>query len=482
MKELHKGLVLGWLIALILGIPAPASGQAVPDAWPLYDLNMRTGPGTGYASITQLAPQTGLILEARNANTAWVLGHTLDGRYRGWVATLYLGYRDGFSPTGLPMSSEIVTAAAPPAPAESAAPEGVTAMTAYNNVNVRRGPGTGYGSLGHLQPGMVFMIEARSSQATWLLGHTSDGALRGWASSSYLALQTGTAATLPVSEEVIAGPAAVAAPAAAPSTSGARPQYGLPDVSGIDLNSYPVIPAVTNSVYQIAAVGRARGMNPHVVGKAGDCGTDSPDFLGPFFWGPYDLGNYGYLQGVINHFGESLAYASQAAGTGFVADAVIDPQWANPTVCRPQESALQCEIRLHKPGVIVIMFGLTDLQRRTPAQFYSDLRTVVDQSIDAGVIPVLSTFPRYLAFPEESVLFNQIVVRVALDYDLPLINFWRAMEPLPNHGMMEDGTHMTMYTVGGAGYLVDANLQYGFALRNLVTLQTLDVIWQAALR
>ncbi len=486
MSALPKLLIVGLLAVLILMVAIPATAQDGPDAWPTYNLYMRSGPDSTYAEVTLLAPQTGLILEARNADTSWVLGHTADRVWRGWIAALYLSYRDGFSPAILPLSSEVVSLTAPVPTAVFAGSVSVGSgennivMTAYNNVNVRRGPGTSYGVVGHLQPGMSFVAEGVSANGAWILGHLPDDTLRGWVSGQYLRFESGSAAALPVSSEILNAPAA--AIATAPAAPSPRGSYTLPDVSGIDLNAYPVVPGVTGAVSSIYARGRARGMNAHVVAKVGDCGSDSPDFLGPFGWNSYSLGNYGYLQGVIDHFGASLTYVSQAAGAGFVADAVIDPRWANPAVCQPNKSALQCEYRIHQPAVAIIMFGITDLQRRTPDQFYSDLRAVVDQSIAAGVIPVLSTFPRHLAFPEESILFNQIVVRVALDYDLPLINFWRAMEPLPNHGMMEDGTHMTMYTVGGAGHLVDANLTSGFTLRNLVTLQALDAIWQGVLR
>jgi uncharacterized protein YraI len=383
-------IITGLALVLILTmVSTPGAAQGGPDAWPLYNLNMRTGPDTSYAVITKLPARTGLLLEARNGNTSWVLAHTEDGVYRGWVAALYLGFRDGLS-----------------------------------------------------------------------------------------------AVMLPVSEEVLAAPPPVAAnPPPAPSDTGTTvTSYTLPpSVYAIDLYSYPVVGQPTARASSIYALGRSLGNNPHALAKVGDCGTDHPYFLSPFYTGPYDLGNYGYLQSVIDYFGESLSYTSQAARSGFVADAVVNPLWANPAICQPGESTLQCEYRLHKPSVAVIMFGLTDLQRRTPDQFYSDLRAVVEQSIDAGVIPVLSTFPGHVAFPAESVLFNQIVVQVALDYDVPLMNLWLALDTAPDHGMMPDGTHMSGYEVGGACFLVDQNMQSGYVVRNLVTLQTLDAVWRGAM-
>jgi hypothetical protein len=477
----RKIILAGLIGILVAGAALPVVAQANPDAGVLYKLHMRTGPDRTFASITKLDIQTGLVLEARNADTSCVLGHTIDGVFRGWVSALYLNYRDGFSPAGLPVSTEIVAVAPSPLPEDNSplietAPSSGLRAIAESTLNVRSGPGTSYSVIGKLAPGEGLVLEARNASATWVLGHTST--LRGWVSSSYVQYQGSSPAALPISQEILNASPAISN---VPTTSSARQTYTLPVVSGIDLHSYPIVPTATNLAISVYARGRARGNNPHVVAKVGDCGTDHPYFLSSFYWGPYDLGQYGYLQGVVDYFGESLAYTSQAAAAGFVADAVIDPQWANPNVCQPNESALQCEYRIHKPSVALIMFGLTDLQRRTPQQFYSDLRVVVDQSIDAGVIPILSTFPPHQAFPQESILYNQIVIQVAQDYNAPLINLWLALDPLPNHGMMDDGTHMTGYAVGGAGFLLDQNLQMGYVMRNLVTLQALDVIWRTVM-
>jgi hypothetical protein len=112
------------LLLLILGMVAPALAQGSPDGWITYELNLRAGPGTGHAVVTVLPAGTGLIFEARTADLSWLLAHTLDGVQRGWVASLYVGYNEGFgSPSHLPVSDEIVNV--PPAPAAApAAPAG----------------------------------------------------------------------------------------------------------------------------------------------------------------------------------------------------------------------------------------------------------------------------------------------------------------------------------------------------------------------
>jgi len=105
-------LIVVLLMVLGGGALLPVQAQGGPDATADYSLNLRTGPGTTYAAIGTIQPGTGLVLEARDAATAWVLGHSEDGALRGGVAAIYLSYRDGFTPARLPESSEVLAAPA----------------------------------------------------------------------------------------------------------------------------------------------------------------------------------------------------------------------------------------------------------------------------------------------------------------------------------------------------------------------------------
>jgi hypothetical protein len=108
-----------------------------------------------------------------------------------------------------------------------------------------------------------------------------------------------------------------------------------------------------------------------------------------------------------------------------------------------------------------------DLIITTPTQFDAGLRTIVQQTIDAGVIPLLSTFPRRRDNPSMDLLYNQIVVQTALDYNIPLVNLWAALEWQPSYGLQADGFHL--------------NPETGFATRNLVTLEALQAVMQGAM-
>jgi uncharacterized protein YraI len=125
---MYRCKIVSLLLFLLAGILAPALAQGTLDGWTTYQLNMRAGPDANQPVITVLPAGTDLIFEARTADLAWLLAHTLDGLHRGWVSSLYVGYNDGFgSPSHLPLSDEIVGVPAAPAAvsaAEPAAPAG----------------------------------------------------------------------------------------------------------------------------------------------------------------------------------------------------------------------------------------------------------------------------------------------------------------------------------------------------------------------
>ncbi|MCD4687276.1 MAG: SGNH/GDSL hydrolase family protein [Anaerolineae bacterium] len=250
----------------------------------------------------------------------------------------------------------------------------------------------------------------------------------------------------------------------------------------IDLTAYPIIPALAPRVYDIFACGQQLGRDPHVMSKAGDCNSTEWMFLHAFGTAQYQLGEYGTLQSVVDQFAASFDYRTYAAHNGLNVLAVHDPLWAIATACEGGETPLQCEYRVHNPSVAVIMFGTNDLLVLTPEQFDRNLRRTIHETIQAGIIPVLSTFPRYIQHPEHTILFNQVVVRVALDFNVPLINLWLALEPLPGHGIDDDGFHLNGPITGAGDFISEANLHTGYPMRNLVTLQTLDVIWREVIQ
>ena len=484
-KRYASGLVLALVLVLALGLPL-AYAQEDGGVTTSYQLNMRTGPGTTYTVVTVLPAGTALVLEARNADTSWVLGHTQDNAYRGWVASLYLSYPTGYAAVRLPVSDEVVSAPSAPesspaesAPAPAAAPSG--GVGAYSNyqMNVRSGPGTNYSSLGMIAANTGVVLEGRNADSSWVLMHTEDGSMRGWLASLYLRFVTVAPASLPLSDEIVNAPPP---PSNGDADSGSPANFDPASVANIDLRAYPPVGNATARAREIFWAGRAMGNNPHVVAKVGDCTTEHLNFLRPLAWGKYNLGPYAELEGVVNQFRESFGYESIADYTAFNTNSVQSPVWADPNVCLPDESPLLCEYRIHKPSVAIIMFGTMDIHAMSAAEFDFYLRQVVNQTIEAGVIPILSTFPGNSSDPGTSTLFNQIIVRVALDNDIPLINLWLALQSLPNHGLALDGYHLSQPPYEQSCVFVGESMEAGYTVRNLVTLQTLDNVWRGAMQ
>jgi len=135
-----------------------------------------------------------------------------------------------------------------------------------------------------------------------------------------------------------------------------------------------------------------------------------------------------------------------------------------------------------QPSVAIIMFGTNDVAYTDPATFDYFYRTLVIKTLDANVLPILSTFPTRPEDEAKSLLLNQIVVQIALDYDLPLLNLNRALAPLPHQGVDPNDTIHLSVPPEGQGRVdqfTPENLQYGFTVRNLVTLQALQAVLAA---
>ena len=300
--------------------------------------------------------------------------------------------------------------------------------------------------------------------------------------------------------------AACSAPAAAPPTAAAPtalptavrpdlPEFGVFDpasVTEIDLGALPVIPDISANAIAIYRRGLLRGNQARVFSKLGDCMTENPYFLAPFAAGGYDLGQYAELQAVLDQYAgtsarpgtdwsqDSFATVSLASASGFNIAGPLDATWADPKWCQGGESPAACEFRVAQPSVAVIMFGTNDVAYTDPASYDYFLRTLVDQAVERDVLPLLSTFPTRPEDPDKSRLLNQIVVRVAQAYDIPLINLSRALEPLPHHGVNpEDTIHLSTPADGRVDIFDAEHLQAGFTVRNLVTMQALQAVLEA---
>ncbi len=322
-------------------------------------------------------------------------------------------------------------------------------------------------AIGALSPGERLLVEGRNADGSWLRVHT------------YLGYGYAPADALKVQDDL--GHLAV--------VQGDLPVTVLPDaVAPDDPQQYPVLPVVTDYARQIYRRGLQMGNRPQVLSKVGDCMTaDLNLFLGRFGTKNYNLRQYTALQPLIDFYSQlaprtgavnSFRMQSYATETGFNASSVEDPLWLNGKVCPSGDTPLGCEYRLSKPAIAIIMFGTNDIAALTPVQFDYFLRLVTFDTIDHGIIPLLSTFPGYPGLDERSNLINQIIVQIGRDYDVPVLNLWLALQPLPDHGRNPRSMYLSWTPDRLTSDFTESNLKYGHTMRNLVTLEALDVLWK----
>jgi hypothetical protein len=368
--------------------------------------------------------------------------------------------------------------------ASTAAQSEATATTGAP-VTLYAAPGLESAIMGDLPAGTRVIIEGRSDTAHWMLVHTPDGAMRGWAASGSMLLSDGIILrNLPVLGEGIAG--GTPQPTATPVRSDPALLAMMER-----LRATPVLYNMTTErVRAIFAHGLTLGNRADVFTKVGDSNTTSGDFLFPIGLrrNLCELGPYSYLQETIDFYSQARPRAGQsnsfsnvslAADNGYSSASVLDPFWAV-APCRGSESPLSCEYRLAKPSIAVIMLGLMDVRYATTAGAYGDnMERVVQQSIEQGVIPVLTN---NIVLPDQQTLSFDLSIQnnielldIAETYQTPLINLWAAAQTMPNYGIGPDRTHLKA-EVGSFCSFDGPEQQLGGTLRNLLTLQALDEI------
>ncbi len=262
-------------------------------------------------------------------------------------------------------------------------------------------------------------------------------------------------------------PAATEEPTAEPAA--AQTDDGLPDDWWMDL---PVLPRVSEKAIAIYAEGIDRGNNPTRFSKIGDCQSIRQYFIG-IFDDPvtYKLGQFVYLESAIDNFHGSFDRKSLAVKTGWNVASVLTVINADPEACDLNETPLECEFRLWNPSITIVSMETWPEDR--PTSYYENyLRRIVEFNIQRGVLPILATKADNL---EGDHSINRAIARVAREYDVPLWNFWRAVQPLPNRGLLEDGFHLTHNNNNFADSEV---LESAWPVRNLTALMALDTVWR----
>jgi hypothetical protein len=249
----------------------------------------------------------------------------------------------------------------------------------------------------------------------------------------------------------------------------------------------PYIHGITAEAREIYLEGQRVGNRANIFSKVGDSLTDEHWFLYPVGDGQAILHNYDYLGDVVDFYlvkfarddRNSFNNRSIAATGGWDSSDLLDPANSAPYSFCGNRSPLECELQTVRPAVAIIAIGSNEAQANVEnGLFRANLERIVEMCIDNGVIPVLNLIP-WNKYRVNMQPYNAIIEQVAHQYQVPYIDYYTPMETLPNHGLRGDDVHPSYPPDGNTADFSDNNLErYGYNIRNLLTLQMLDAIWQ----
>ena len=299
-----------------------------------------------------------------------------------------------------------------------------------------------------------------------------------------------------------------------------------PEQKPVDWKDLPVVPVLSGELkerfHEDVAKADQRGMRAGVFAKVGDSNTEFRTALYGLACRRARLPEGSGLRAVIRRYNRvklpnqralpgchpstSFSRRSAAVRPATVAGwsttrptKFADPgRFADPGMpadCPLRGTPLECEIRKIRPRYALILTGTNDVfvdrafGLNPGADAGRRLERVVRAVRRRGVIPVLSTLPPNTSFrgaPAAIDRSNQAIAETARRQSVPLINLWRALTGpgMVNDGLADDGVHLRSAprprTFAGSVDFRPEALRYGANRRNLVWLQTLAALDEAA--
>lgn len=247
------------------------------------------------------------------------------------------------------------------------------------------------------------------------------------------------------------------------STPAAEPlaQPAPPDRDPDNWKDWPVFPVqVSEELKELYFWGIENGNDPHAFSILGDCHSLPEVFLGIYDSDPEAVRNLDKsLQETVQQFAGSFDRYSPTVVVGTTEGALLWAQWNENKegYCLPNELPIDCEIRYHRPSIAFIRVG-THWEARNEDY----LRTIIEKLMANGTVPVIVTKPDNRELDER---VNHNLAKLAVEYDLPLWNFWASIQDLPNGGLSADS----------ALYLSDDS----YAVQQMDGLIVLDFIYRS---
>jgi hypothetical protein len=267
----------------------------------------------------------------------------------------------------------------------------------------------------------------------------------------------------------------------------------------------PITPTVATRLKAVFAQGKQSGMKDNVFFKVGDSISAGPgDYLYQFTYPPfnaatmhdwddaYDLGNYQTLQSAHDYFmtgriGADNPYerTSVAAKVGMVAS------WALGIDPGQTDHPLQAELQTTQGAYSIIMFGTNNFYPWNPASDSTDADTyqeiventfkMLDYCIANGSVPILTAPPPdpvEVTAMKRSRMASRLLRAAAQGRQVPFIDYYASLLDLPGYGLQAGDVHPNAMAYNREAFLTTQGLQYGYNMRNLVTLQSLDRMYR----
>jgi hypothetical protein len=246
------------------------------------------------------------------------------------------------------------------------------------------------------------------------------------------------------------------------------PTPSLPLETGlnpVEWMEWPILPIVTKNVQEIYALGQKLGRDPRAFSIFGDCQGLPEEFLGQ-----YEISAEAYnklpenLQETVDYFEGSLNRDSATVKPGTTTGALLWEDWHEGLYgCRLGESPVDCEIRTNNPSFVIIAVG-THYETRN--QYYMEL--IIENLLENGIVPILSTKADNR---EGNHSINLQTAQLAIDYNIPMWNFWQATSHLPDNGLV---TRKGEESLGQIYYNDEVK-----EIHRISALETLDTVWRA---
>jgi hypothetical protein len=232
-----------------------------------------------------------------------------------------------------------------------------------------------------------------------------------------------------------------------------------PEIDPDDWKAFPILPIVSQEMKDVYRAGLENGNDLHAFSILGDCQSEPEVFLGPFDSDPIAMVDLSYsFRETVRNFAGSFDRYSPTVKDGATTGALLWGEWNDNEegLCEPGETPLDCELRVHRPSIVLVHIG-THWETRN----YRYLNMIVEKIIASGAVPVLTLKADNRELDER---VNQDVAALAIELGLPVWNFWAVMNDQPNDGLLSDST-----------WELTPEAQ---AIHRLAALEMLDAVWR----